>query len=116
MRISDWSSDVCSSDLALADVEPAREIRLRCAAIAKRAQGFGALMGGEHWPASHLLSARHGAGAPLPCPRNDQRSEEHTSELLSLLRRSYAVYCLKQKTQMPPSCWPAVRDRKHQRL
>src|SRR3546814_9195322 len=86
MRISDWSSDVCSSDLglcgdelvpkagygALADVEPAREIRLRCAAIGQRAQGFGALMGGEHWRASHMLSARHGAGAPLPCPRNDQ--------------------------------------------
>src|SRR3546814_13644362 len=57
---------------ALADVEPAREIRLRCAAIGQRAQGFGALMGGEHWRASHMLSARHGAGAPLPCPRNDQ--------------------------------------------
>ena len=56
----------------LEEVEPAREIRLRCAAIGQRAQGFGALMGGEHWRASHMLSARHGAGAPLPCPRNDQ--------------------------------------------
>src|SRR3546814_6400316 len=111
MRISDWSSDVCSSDLqwwlglcgyelvpkagygALADVEPAREIRLRCAAIGQRAQGFGALMGGEHWRASHMLSARHGAGAPLPCPR----SEEHTSELPSLMRTSYAVFCMTKK-------------------
>src|SRR3546814_8067445 len=106
MRISDWSSDVCSSDLALADVEPAREIRLRCAAIGQRAQGFGALMGGEHWRASHMLSARHGAGAPLPCPRNDQlalklgqRSEEHTSELQSLMRISYAVFCLNKKNK-----------------
>src|SRR3546814_20664844 len=59
---------------ALADVEPAREIRLRCAAIGQRAPGFGALMGGEHWRASPMMSARHGAGATLPCPRNESRA------------------------------------------
>src|SRR3546814_7683086 len=35
--------------------------------------------------------------------RTDRRSEEHTSELQSLMRISYAVFCLKKKTQTPPN-------------
>src|SRR3546814_5332659 len=35
------------------------------------------------------------------CPRRDCRSEEHTSELQSLLRNSYAVHCLNKKTTLP---------------
>src|SRR3546814_3938066 len=38
----------------------------------------------------------HG-GLPLPQPQEKQRSEEHTSELQSLMRISYAVFCLKKK-------------------
>src|SRR3546814_2900674 len=38
-----------------------------------------------------------GAGPDRACPR---RSEEHTSELQSLMRISYAVFCLKKKTQI----------------
>src|SRR3546814_5176680 len=37
-------------------------------------------------------------GGPNPALRDDQRSEEHTSELQSLMRISYAVFCLKKKT------------------
>src|SRR3546814_7902646 len=53
---------------------------------------------GQHACFSRLLTARaaiarvpHPAGTPL-------RSEEHTSELQSLMRISYAVFCLKKKT------------------
>src|SRR3546814_3578273 len=71
MRISDWSSDVCSSDLhGLPDRFPA------CAA-----------------PSQIFI--------PSPDPQCRQktliRSEEHTSELQSLMRISYAVFCLKKK-------------------
>src|SRR3546814_3236738 len=86
MRISDWSSDVCSSDLQPRD-----------AAGAQRAQDR-----------RHLLDAvqPHDCGAValrepvLLQPGGDSvdhRSEEHTSELQSLMRISYAVFCLKKK-------------------
>src|SRR3546814_3057780 len=93
MRISDWSSDVCSSDL--------RE--LRDPRITDPA-----------WP--HISPAPWDGGTAarrpmspgrsswsLPqhmrgCTGRDNRSEEHTSELQSLMRISYAVFCLKKKT------------------
>src|SRR3546814_9222996 len=95
MRISDWSSDVCSSDL------------LRSADQCKAV-----LMGnGEYDPAIRLLQdismvaviePRHDDMATLYQP--DARSEEHTSELQSLMRISYAVSCLKKKhTATSPS-------------
>src|SRR3546814_5046153 len=88
MRISDWSSDVCSSDLVFgrgAGVMPEpreREIgtqrveqceRLRGVALRPQAVG-------------HFVADMR------------QRSEEHTSELQSLMRISYAVFCLTTKT------------------
>src|SRR3546814_9647275 len=51
---------------------------------------------GRH-PGSHAL----GIGAEGPrCLEQEQRSEEHTSELQSLMRISYAVFCLKKKTSI----------------
>src|SRR3546814_3442154 len=101
MRISDWSSDVCSSDLAGdvgqralrrrrrlhvdAGVLPLHRPRLPHDADAELL-GLQAL--GER------LVGRVDAGAGL-------RSEEHTSELQSLMRISYAVFCLKNKTVTP---------------
>src|SRR3546814_6601789 len=67
MRISDWSSDVCSSDLVV-------DGRL--------------LVGGRH---EELETGS------LEDGRIEARSEEHTSELQSLMRISYAVFCLKKK-------------------
>src|SRR3546814_7486930 len=110
MRISDWSSDVCSSDLFLEgaliaawavgceccyiylrDEYPAvREILLQ--EIAKlEAAGLT-----KHCP----LELRRGAGAYICGEESamlESRSEEHTSELQSLMRSSYAVFCSKQK-------------------
>src|SRR3546814_6778637 len=101
MRISDWSSDVCSSDLQHAaqqlDVlgkarvggfellHLAHRVHDRgVVAAAELAADFGQRAGGE------LLGEVHGDLA---------RSEEHTSELQSLMRISYAVFCLKKKNK-----------------
>src|SRR3546814_10284542 len=73
MRISDWSSDVCSSDLLLLALMLAW-LRLYSASI---------------WPC--VLA--HAVNNVLAVAR----SEEHTSELQSLMRISYAVFCLKKK-------------------
>src|SRR3546814_2166647 len=88
MRISDWSSDVCSSDL----VEPRRR---RPHILAQR--DIPAL------PEAGAGLARSRIEREQPCVgggRDDllgARSEEHTSELQSLMRISYAVFCLKKK-------------------
>src|SRR3546814_3912445 len=86
MRISDWSSDVCSSDLP-----PAPSQRLRDGAPAR---GGGRDRDGDRQPQfprdrdHHLFEEWRHDG--------DGRSEEHTSELQSLMRISYAVFCLKK--------------------
>src|SRR3546814_1038445 len=101
MRISDWSSDVCSSDLRDANAEER-------AAIEKvlRAQGF------VSWEEIELDDGRWGVDdardakgveydlkidpKTLKIVRKEEdaiRSEEHTSELQSLMRISYAVFC-----------------------
>src|SRR3546814_1760931 len=108
MRISDWSSDVCSSDLeavALAEVlvddEAVGQAQARRQAHAARARGRAFLAERDHVVAE---DAGAGAGAAdvhaARVALADQlgRSEEHTSELQSLMRISYAVFCLKKKT------------------
>src|SRR3546814_4844735 len=103
MRISDWSSDVCSSDLGGAPAQP------RLGDDARRSPPF------PRTPAAVRRAAdaagqreRHGGGIvrfdrlPL-CPDGiggaryaRARSEEHTSEIQSLMRISYADFCLKK--------------------
>src|SRR3546814_6100450 len=116
MRISDWSSDVCSSDLlfckiakgeipskkayedeeffAFHDINPAAPVHLLL--IPKRhvvsMQDIG--------PQDAQWLGRMMALAPRLAHDNGctpGRSEEHTSELQSLMRISYAVFCLKKK-------------------
>src|SRR3546814_1076852 len=115
MRISDWSSDVCSSDLYCA-IAPRRLTSARqplyrcpwpnrspfmsigrfacrnapiatstamCASASIRRRGAR--------PCSRICGTRR-----ICCPA--ARSEEHTSELQSLMRNSYAVFCLKKQT------------------
>src|SRR3546814_3036257 len=101
MRISDWSSDVCSSDLPHWGVVNGavrgalQEISL--ASLVKPLPLAGGVWGGP-------VTATHPTNIPSPNPSRKRegriRSEEHTSELQSLMRISYAVFCLKKKKQL----------------
>src|SRR3546814_5375215 len=105
MRISDLSSDVCSSDLAiarrdavilvfLAELLDHRflgrpdhfAVRLDDIVIGRNQRRF-------------LYAAAPDRGDVEPDLELPERSEEHTSELQSLMRISYAVFCLKKKTK-----------------
>src|SRR3546814_4423610 len=109
MRISDWSSDVCSSDLEEAAQHRCASLLLHAAdhlraVVAGRlledaramvdAAALG-IVGAVHQPAEPGKADRrraHRTGL-----QRHVRSEEHTSELQSLMRISYAVFCLKKK-------------------
>src|SRR3546814_5551783 len=106
MRISDWSSDVCSSDLYRSgnrsdDVQGLYNIISRMYQIgfklpaANRGSGFAP----RHHIALPLMVADQGLHPIDGAQRllRQHRSEEHTSELQSLMRISYAVFCLKKK-------------------
>src|SRR3546814_7448059 len=148
MRISDWSSDVCSSDLVVSNliasaidamssvtdrprvlrvkserhasgsvlvsvgdsgtgVEPENKERIFEPFFTTKSDGLGmGLMfcrsiievhGGRLWVTENVPQ---GTILRFTLPDNDDgaRSEEPTSELQSLMRISYAVYCLKKKT------------------
>src|SRR3546814_10388835 len=104
MRISDWSSDVCSSDLDAGSLTLAFAIVGR-ALFEEGGERLAMVLGRRQ---DHLLPVldRH---CGLKAGRVDVevqrlfreaeaiRSEEHTSELQSLMRNSYAVFCLKKK-------------------
>src|SRR3546814_2231590 len=102
MRISDWSSDVCSSDLrialALVDSVPAGKYAKAAFTsldmwdnLAPRTAQV------ENVRAALLLVARGETPLGVVYGSDALRSEEHTSELQSLMRNSYAVFCLKKK-------------------
>src|SRR3546814_9526771 len=114
MRISDWSSDVCSSDLA---PQRARDEELRLygfnavqAVFARRPQAIRKLYLAEaripqlqpllKWCVANRVGYRVVDEADLRklAASAHHRSEEHTSELQSLMRISYAVFCLQKKT------------------
>src|SRR3546814_3991143 len=102
MRISDWSSDVCSSDLS--------ELSHQLSVGRLHHEGLSAVRTSVERRADR--GANHGFRQRLTSrcdlvvcvdqlrsrsePASD-RSEEHTSELQSLMRNSYAVFCLKKK-------------------
>src|SRR3546814_8967119 len=120
MRISDWSSDVCSSDLYHPTVEAYLAAKLRLfdsllpadgaavinmdsavgaqveALCAKRGQRL--IRYGQLGTELRLLAAvPHAGGLDIEAEVFGVRSEEHTSELQSLMRISYAVFCLKKQ-------------------
>src|SRR3546814_6461100 len=126
MRISDWSSDVCSSDLAgqgRGDGYPAAQTG--CMQFAHFSPHCGmndraSAVDYSSWSRSRRSAASACAPASAsscnkradtsltssaPCLPNHsirrRRSEEHTSELQSLMRISYAVFCLKKKKLTP---------------
>src|SRR3546814_3908159 len=119
MRISDWSSDVCSSDLGTERVRKVNSPRLALRHARPRFRGGRARRAGERRSdraaargaaPGNSLPGRPAVSAPVggrqyriwhpavgarqgrtPCDRGGSRSEEHTSELQSLMRTSYAV-------------------------
>src|SRR3546814_9111098 len=111
MRISDWSSDVCSSDLGGRCIDAFDELIVAVVVKQDGVIELHALFGAAQRMHDDLAvgigvaqpqaAGRHGkdAAAAPQDPRLDVlRSEEHTSELQSLMRISYAVFCLKKKT------------------
>src|SRR3546814_9471393 len=103
MRISDWSSDVCSSDLCwlpspfpLAHVRPARKTAAWTLSISRSSAAPTMCLTSGPTPAANCPLARWN-GWMAGSPPSDLRSEEHTSELQSLMRISYAVFGLKKK-------------------
>src|SRR3546814_3208988 len=133
MRISDWSSDVCSSDLMVAssvdgvefitantDAQAIKncgaklQLQLggnvtkglgaganpevgRQAALEDREKIMDALQGADMVFITAGMGGGTGTGAAPVVAQLAKRSEEQTSELQSLMRNSYAVFCLKQK-------------------
>src|SRR3546814_5113895 len=106
MRSSDWSSDVCSSDLML----PVERV------IAVQGQEDAPILTEAYTGSGHLVNSRFLNGMDVESAKQAvinraedegwgqgttiwrlRRSEEHTSELQSLMRISYAVFCLKKK-------------------
>src|SRR3546814_7878177 len=127
MRISDWRSDVCSSDIDIVDhravatrVDEVLDHKDRMAAIRKKARStivqryelercldeqlklVAALVGGKRplaggtpgKPDYRLPKEAQPTPAQAKKTAATKRSEAHTSELQSLLRLSYAVFCL----------------------
>src|SRR3546814_4268928 len=109
MRISDWSSDVCSSDLRQASSSKPIEV-VSYIDPTKSSKPTFRLRSTRNFNTSIRFGEAHG----LWCPHSDylvrstrpqfrppfglsRRSEEHMSELQSLMRLSYAVFCLKKK-------------------
>src|SRR3546814_8551221 len=110
MRISDWSSDVCSSDLNAGHYTGRGQNDF----AAFRDRDF---FDRRDFDDGHMLSSMIALGnsqlrrcRPYAALRFgiefaacSSRSEEHTSELQSLMRISYAVFCLKKKKSTPTS-------------
>src|SRR3546814_8376477 len=131
MRISDWSSDVCSSDLretpAAADFNPTQAAPPRAVAEAPAKESLiaadltieGKIEGAGHVRIAGKFKGDVNVQGDLTIEKGaklsggvkakkvmvageldgnvESRSEEHTSELQSLMRSSYAVFCLKKK-------------------
>src|SRR3546814_9118584 len=136
MRISDWSSDVCSSDLPggsrrtgraapALPCSPARVSSRSCAFIRTRrpSTGTSATPSPRRTPRRHserrafrprvekrdVLKKKSSSEGP-----ENVRSEEHTSELQSLMRISYAVFCLKKKTSQNKKNSADIKKQKKQ--
>src|SRR3546814_8530964 len=115
MRISDWSSDVCSSNLPPRLSPPSfscrshpRPLPLNRSTALLRLRLRRATSSDSGW---ETCASRHCPTVPFrkistSCcwgsrpGKSTIRSEEHTSELQSLMRKSYAVFCLKKKTKL----------------
>src|SRR3546814_1892150 len=111
MRISDWSSDVCSSDLLWTGLGDRSDYPLITAKWPEpKTERDADASDSVDWLIKLITEIRSARSEMNIAPsakteivvhndhRIEGRSEEHTSELQSLMRISYAVFCLKQKT------------------
>src|SRR3546814_10324683 len=105
VRIGDWSPDVCSSDLVAflsvflisSSDESVPESGRHCPSRSSKVVLWSSLMAPLPMLSVYFQrSSPCGSSVILPVPFRP-RSEEHTSELQSLMRISYAVFCLKKK-------------------
>src|SRR3546814_3949620 len=119
MRISDWSSDVCSSDLAgdaalatflgaglgaggrIVELDRVRDGRSETGELARVPMWM--LDCTQAWVLVQLVHFNTLAGVILLARPPVDRSEEHTSELPSLMRISYAVFCLNKTNKIKRS-------------
>src|SRR3546814_2467153 len=110
MRISDWSSDVCSSDLDRQNAagrrlspeqSPILPVGLLVTAAVFRMSAARQQIQERNmaYYDYDYRSRSDRSRAPRGDRMSNPRSEEHTSELQSLMRTSYAVFCLKKKKQ-----------------
>src|SRR3546814_7390545 len=106
MRISDWSSDWCSAELTANGVTVGETIgdhyfatSSRSFRTQKTSEIRDGLIGAIQWRPSPEFEIAIDGQYSKRRSREDRnvRSEEHTSELQSLMRISYAVFCLKKK-------------------
>src|SRR3546814_3419174 len=102
MRISDWSSDVCSSDLPKKGRGSPRPFLSRFRDTARGYRSFRRPRRGLRRAAPAIPWADQTEKAAQVSrrrtPRGRDRSDEHTSELQSLMRNSYAVFCLQKNS------------------
>src|SRR3546814_4058022 len=104
MRISDWSSDVCSSDLLPADRQPP------CGIVRAFVTGQPVMVARPAGLENQAPDAtgrgrhQHGIAATLCDFAAKTRSEEHTSDLQSLMRHSFAGFRLKKKKTFTQFC------------
>src|SRR3546814_1731879 len=98
MRISDWSSDVCSSDLGTGQ-EARHEPPCRCLCQAGRS----GILNTTSTNAGSLLPSRVDGEFGTP-----EGSDEHTAELQSLMRISYAVFSLKENIMISTPLTPGM--------
>src|SRR3546814_9573967 len=121
MRISDWSSDVCSSDL-LDDLDLGH--RRAQIIVEPVLVGEGLFVREQHafvGDRDDIVVERARRDRLLGLLRKQRpcgidtvaRSDEHTSELQSLMRMSYAVFCLKKKITRPPNTHPQLHNTIH---
>src|SRR3546814_2504072 len=106
MRISDWSSDVCSSDslvIVQITLRRGRSDAMKRDLYARIAANLGQAAGIRPQDVFVYLGENDfsdwSVGGGRMSMEIAMRSEEHTSELQSLMRISYAVFCLKTKTE-----------------
>src|SRR3546814_3155110 len=98
MRISDWSSGVCSSDLCGARMMPTRAPISRSKAWRSTPANTPCSTCCARKPRDRQRRNRHIVRPAASCAALAHRSDEHTSELQSLMRISYDVLCLKTTT------------------